>query len=160
MRAISLWQPWASAIALGAKRIETRPWATNYRGPLAIHAAKRCVNWEMEDFDRSPLWRGALNLVCHRTLAVRDVLPFGAIVATCNLIGCFPVEDLPAAVLDEVHVRDGDIEERHWWTERDMGNYCRRRFGWVLDDIEPLPEPVPWKGQQGFFNVPDTIVAR
>jgi hypothetical protein len=41
MRAISLWQPWASAIALRLKSNETRGWATTYRGPLAIHAALR-----------------------------------------------------------------------------------------------------------------------
>ena len=41
MRALSLWQPWASGIALGAKRIETRSWSTPYRVPIAIHAAKK-----------------------------------------------------------------------------------------------------------------------
>lgn len=41
MKALTLWQPWASLIALGVKTIETRGWSTNYRGPLAIHAAKR-----------------------------------------------------------------------------------------------------------------------
>lgn len=41
MRALSLWQPWASLIALGVKTIETRGWSTKYRGPLLIHAAKR-----------------------------------------------------------------------------------------------------------------------
>ena len=35
MKAISLWQPWASAVALGSKRVETRSWSTSYRGPLA-----------------------------------------------------------------------------------------------------------------------------
>ncbi len=40
MKAISLLQPWATLVAIGAKRIETRSWATNYRGPLAIHASK------------------------------------------------------------------------------------------------------------------------
>lgn len=42
MKALSLHQPWASAIALGLKHLETRSWATSYRGPLAIHAARRC----------------------------------------------------------------------------------------------------------------------
>ncbi len=41
MKAITLWQPWASLVAIGAKTIETRSWATSYRGPLAIHAAAR-----------------------------------------------------------------------------------------------------------------------
>lgn len=40
MKALSLTQPWASLIAIGAKRVETRSWSTNHRGPVAIHAAK------------------------------------------------------------------------------------------------------------------------
>ena len=39
MKTLSLIQPWASLIALGEKRIETRSWGTRYRGPLAIHAS-------------------------------------------------------------------------------------------------------------------------
>jgi hypothetical protein len=39
MKAISLWNPWAYAVPLGLKGVETRSWATNYRGPIAIHAA-------------------------------------------------------------------------------------------------------------------------
>src|SRR3546814_15511313 len=41
VKAISLWQPLASAIALGHTSIETRHWPTKYRGELAIHAATR-----------------------------------------------------------------------------------------------------------------------
>lgn len=41
MKVPSLWQPWASAIALGLKTWETRGWATSYRGLIAIHAAKQ-----------------------------------------------------------------------------------------------------------------------
>lgn len=39
MKVITIWQPWASLIVLGHKKIETRGWATKYRGPLLIHAA-------------------------------------------------------------------------------------------------------------------------
>ena len=48
MKALSLWQPWASAIALGHKRIEPRHWTTSYRGLIAIHAAKRWTADERE----------------------------------------------------------------------------------------------------------------
>ncbi len=41
MRALTLWQPWASLVAIGAKQWETRSWGTKYRGPLLIHAAMR-----------------------------------------------------------------------------------------------------------------------
>jgi len=60
MKALTLWQPWASLVATGAKRIETRSCVTKYRGPLAIHAAKEvgadsCDSafplWSSERFD-------------------------------------------------------------------------------------------------------------
>ena len=41
MKTLTLLQPWATLVALEAKRIETRSWYTTYRGPLAIHAARR-----------------------------------------------------------------------------------------------------------------------
>ena len=44
MKAISLWQPWASLIACGAKPFETRHWAPPREligQTIAIHAAKK-----------------------------------------------------------------------------------------------------------------------
>ena len=38
MKAITLWQPWASLIVDGLKHIETRPRPWYYNGPIAIHA--------------------------------------------------------------------------------------------------------------------------
>src|SRR3546814_21127441 len=68
VKAISLWQPWASAIALGHKSIETRHWPTKYRGELAIHAAKRFGPDEREfaSIHRAP-GRLPARLPLHRT---------------------------------------------------------------------------------------------
>lgn len=41
MKALSVRQPWANLIATGQKTIETRTWATGYRGPLLIVSSKR-----------------------------------------------------------------------------------------------------------------------
>ena len=150
MRAISLWQPWASAIAVDAKRIETRDWYTGYRGPLAIHAAKRMVKRELADFDMDPEWIAALGT--KEPLAT--MLPFGAIVAICYLSDCRRTESFPGEELDSLRHRDG------WqagWCERDMGDFTPGRWGWVLDHITPLMEPLPYKGMQGFFDVPDHL---
>lgn len=43
IKAISLYQPWASMIASGTKTIETRKWATSYRGDLLICSTKKPV---------------------------------------------------------------------------------------------------------------------
>lgn len=40
MKAISIRQPWAWLIVAGHKDVENRTWATDYRGPILIHAAK------------------------------------------------------------------------------------------------------------------------
>lgn len=41
MRALSVWQPWASLIAGGEKTIEIRSWECTYRGPLLICSSKK-----------------------------------------------------------------------------------------------------------------------
>lgn len=47
--ALSLIEPWATLLAIGARRggkgVETRDWSTSFRGPFAIHASKK-VDWE------------------------------------------------------------------------------------------------------------------
>jgi activating signal cointegrator 1 len=43
MKAISLWQPWASLWFTDSKIHETRHWSTRHRGPLYVHAAKRPI---------------------------------------------------------------------------------------------------------------------
>jgi hypothetical protein len=40
VKALSLKQPWANLIATGEKTIETRTWATDYRGELLIVSSK------------------------------------------------------------------------------------------------------------------------
>ena len=41
MKALSIKQPWAEAIARGLKTIETRTWQTSYRGDLLICSSKK-----------------------------------------------------------------------------------------------------------------------
>lgn len=155
MKAISLWQPWASAIALGAKRIETRSWGTAYRGPLAIHAAKRCIKAELADLDCYHFWKGALNRRQFPPSELWAMLPFGAIVAVCRLVQCRPVHKLTESDLHEIRYRKWDADHCYGWTECELGNYGPGRFAWVLGDVTPLPGPVPWRGSQGFFEVDD-----
>lgn len=155
MRAISLHQPWASAVALGSKRIETRHWATPYRGPLAIHAAKRRMIGELLHAQSCYTWKGALaagNFI-GRDRNLPETLPFGAIVAVCDLVDCRPTESFTVGELYHENVSAGDHDERLYkWTEADMGNFASGRFGWVLANIRALPEPVPCVGGQSFFQ--------
>lgn len=135
MKAISLWQPWASAIALLLKRNETRGWWTNYRGPLAIHAAKK-ISPDLREFYR----QSQCNPLRAAGYPFFEDLPFGGIVATCRLYDCRPTTDLSL-------LANLSPQERSW------GNYEEERFAWLLTDIVALERPIPCKGEQGFFEV-------
>lgn len=130
VKALSLWQPWASAIALGHKKIETRHWATKYRGPIAIHAAKRFQR-EQRVFASTERTLGRLP----------ERLPFGAIVAIAVLDEIVPIEQLVPSPI-----------------ERMYGDYSPGRYGWILENIQALAEPIPFVGRQGLFNVPDDLI--
>lgn len=129
MRAVSLWQPWASAMALGLKTVETRHWRTNVRGSVAIHAAKR---WTREERELAEAHGLPLPL------------PLGAVVAVGWFMAIHSTERLAPQL---------SPQELAW------GNYGPGRFGWIFGDIRALSEPVPCIGRQGFFNLPDDVAA-
>lgn len=159
MKAISLWQPWATAIAIGSKRMETRGWPTSYRGPLAIHAAKRKVNSELWSLESQLPWRGAMYSVLGGVSSMANCLPFGAIVSVCRIVDCIPSEELQD-IIDDVRYSDEE-GPRKWarrWTERNMGDFGPGRFGWILEDVKAI-EPIPFRGSQRFFEVPDDILS-
>lgn len=158
MKALSLWQPWASAIAVGSKRIETRSWPTSYRGPLAIHAAKRCPKDEMLRYSSSWTWCGALRPCGLRMggKTLEELIPFGAIVAIAQLVDCRPTDSFTQAELDTVRLPQGEAPTFYTWTERMMGDFGLGRFGWVLEGVRPI-DPIIVVGRQGIFNVPDEL---
>lgn len=131
MKAISLWQPWATAIAVGVKTIETRGWWTAHRGVLAIHAAKTNTSELREFWDRKQC--DALRAAGY---AEFNALPFGAIVATCRLAECLRTRDID----------DLTLQERGW------GDYSPGRYGWVLKDVVWLKTPVPARGAQQLWD--------
>lgn len=132
MIAISVWQPHATAVALHLKKIETRGWSTRHRGLIAIHAAARWTK-QQKDFAATERALGRLP----------DKLPLGAIVAIAEVVDVKTTIELVTQISA---------------IERLYGNYEPGRFGWMLEHIRPLPEPIPYKGSQGFFHVPDELI--
>ena len=126
MKALSLWQPWASYVALGMKRYETRSWGTDYRGPLAIHAARRELGMtERLLLSRRPLPYGS------------GEMPFGALVATCELVDCLRMT--PAIVGDRPPL------------ELELGDWRVGRFAWVLVNVVRI-EPFFAPGSRGLWE--------
>ena len=163
MRGLSLTQPWASAIAFGSKSIETRSWSTSYRGPLAIHASKGFIRDELLYYGSCWNWCGALwplgtRMGDHRRLT--ELLPFGAIVAICDLVACRPSETFTVAELDTPRRPEDATSDAYNWTERQMGNFDVMRYGLVLANVRALPAPISCKGALGLWPVNDVLRAQ
>ena len=154
MKALTLWQPWATLIALGLKRYETRSWSTNYRGPLMIHAAKRpCSLAELRSWGLLAVRQTNPKPV--QTDIEQALVPFltqgftyGAVVAVAELTGCpkmYGVNDIPG---QGIHI--GSQTQ----LERTVGNWRPGRFAWTLEKVCGLAKPVLVVGRQKLW-IPD-----
>lgn len=151
MKAITLWQPWASLWASGAKIFETRGRAIQYRGPIAIHAAKK-------PFDTAPFFGSELCLFAN-ALGLPDIysfdeLPYGAIIATTEIIGCYPIVSRTRIYGKGVEAVIYKKGERVSITSDELlfGDWRPGRFAWEVDERKILPEPVYVSGKQGLWN--------
>jgi len=164
-KTLTLTQPWATLVAVGAKHIETRSWATSHRGPLAIHAAAGYGKGGMRGHKAlcgEEPFCSVLNAACERHYApysgLKEIvehpfMPLGAIVATCELVDVWPI------VYDgeyQTEISDGEWSFSNWHTvsdqERAFGDYSPGRFVWLLADVKPLATPIPVRGALGLWT--------
>lgn len=135
MKALTLWQPWASLVIGGFKSLETRVWSTKYRGTLAIHAAQRIPFKE--------LGASRFQVEFHKELEkclTCDIasLPVGVVLGTATL--CDVV-----AITKEFR---SELSHR----EMTFGNYDTGRYAWHLDEVNPFRTPIPAKGNRMLWN--------
>jgi activating signal cointegrator 1 len=158
LKAISLTQPWASLVAIGAKNIETRSWSSNYRGWLAIHASKgfplpcRHKCFEAPFFE--PLHQAGLVRKVVEDVLGAEKLPLGAIIAVANL-----------HKIEQIRIReyDGATIIPSWVIpaeEIPFGDYTPGRYAWVLTNSRPLKEPIPCRGALSLWEVDPGIEER
>lgn len=132
MKAITLWQPWASLVAHELKHFETRSWATNYRGPLAIHAAKRPPE-KMARFEQPLLDVG---------YADWNELPRGCVVAISSLWEVQRTEDMRWEGFWKQSIREQELQ---------FGDFSPGRYAWRLSGTVLL-DCIPARGHQGIWN--------
>lgn len=80
MRALTIHQPWAWAIAEGHKRYENRTWTTPYRGLLLIHAGR----------SEKSLPNGQA-FIRQQGISMPNAWQIGCIVAVANLVAIHDV---------------------------------------------------------------------
>lgn len=134
MKALTLTQPWATLVAIGAKRIETRSWSTNYRGQIAIHAAKGFPP-SARELCAKPPFSTALNSV---GLSLLD-LPTGAVIATAELWRVLRIDWNVSTLLPPPE------------PELSFGDYTPLRYAWYFRHVRAI-DPVPAKGALGLWE--------
>lgn len=130
-KALSLWEPWATAMRLGVKQNETRSWPTSYTGDLIICASKRKMT--MQDLD-------ILYGIIDPPSPYFYKIPYGCAVCIVELMDCIPSAAFHGA-------RALPLPQR----EAALGNYEIGRWIWRTLKLRPLKEPVPIKGHQGLW---------
>ncbi len=87
MKALTIWQPWASLIACGVKKYETRSWPTKYRGPIAIHSALKpfseCWRWSVSEKAKEVILQ---RMGLPETFEYEKSFPAGSVIATAELV--------------------------------------------------------------------------
>lgn len=139
MKALTLWQPWAWAVAHAGKNVENRTWSPPKAAigqRIAIHAGK-AIDFNIVNQMQSGRWSKA-SPVCIDCPDPDDMVR-GAIIATAVIDRV-----MTPGVLDRLRVL--------WGTPS--------QYGWVLRDVITLDEPIPCKGMQGLWTVPADIEAR
>lgn len=123
MKALTIWQPYAQAIAIGLKKFETRSWSTKYRGKIAIHASVKPLSKE------------------RKLLAEKyDIknFSFGEIIVIADLTDCI--------LMTENFIKSQPQ------SELDLGNWCIGNYAWKLENIQILTQPQKANGKQGLWN--------
>lgn len=146
MKALTIWQPWASLIMAGAKPNEFRKWDYRKRNSkiegqrIAIHAGARPVKPEEITGLITELRRGSGSLRRAHALPLlkrvadayqcKHVLPMSAVLGTVVIGTPMKVEHFAP---------DSDRVSHHLWA-------------WPMLDVEVYPEPFLCAGKQGFWD--------
>lgn len=147
MKALSLLQPWASLIMVGAKKWETRSWRpskeTLYRlrnTRLLIHASAK-YDKQNKGLLTFPPFCGFLNYADNLpTGAIIGSVVIGRVISTIDWIAEFnPAKNNDAAV------------------EKAFGNYNGGRWAWELLSVRKFEYPIPAKGSLSLWEYNEGI---
>lgn len=181
MKAISLWQPWASLIACGAKPYETRSWAPPREligQSIAIHAAKK-IDKEAalfaEDLKYGQHLPGGFELADKLEASMsrcpdalygsfgQAVFPIGCVVCIAHLAAAFELGSHPEGDRARVVRKLSRValpDDFNTIAKDDFGDYAPGRWAWLLTNIQLVNPPAPVKGAQGFFELPQGWMTR
>jgi hypothetical protein len=136
MRCISLWQPYATLLVRGFKRIETRPYAapsTCINVPVGIASTKQ-IKPEQRAAAADPEFAA---FYAETGLPPLDELPHGFLLGEATF---YSTEPITKEDLDDIT----DEEQSYGW-------FAPGRHAWRTRDVVAYDDPIPVKGQQGIW---------
>ena len=131
-KAITVQQPWASAIAFAGKDVENRTRQTHYRGPIAIHAAGT-IRMHQLDLPVKSIRGG-------------DKFPISGLIAKGRRKYGLETEDIPlTSHVIAIGMRVDCVQNsRSPWSQREAWHL-------VIEGIVPI-QPVPMDGALGLWQ--------
>lgn len=178
MICISLHQPWASLCVLPSladasipvKPYETRsfPCPQKYIGKrILVHATKKWttgVRWLIYGppaaTGDSPFMAAIKRMPFYSRGEKTFGLPLGCIVGAVDVVECYKVVLYGMQPVGTVMSRtDVDFLPMPTGDALAFGDFSVGRFAWALRNPVMFKTPIPYKGRQGFFGVPDDVVA-
>jgi len=162
MKALTLKQPWAWAVAHAGKDVENRTWKPhNYLigQRIAIHSGMSFDDDEMNEViclsGAAPKNYLPPEAYAGGEMTIRGLLRPGAIVALATVAGwvtgcMYETRMFAGNYLGAAPMAVRKARHSKWFT----GPY-----GWLLTDVITLPELISCKGQQGLWDVPPEVEA-
>ena len=165
MKALSLTEPWATLVATGEKKIETRSWKTPYRGLIAIHAAKNFPAWAKE----------AVGVSFFKVLEKHGIFSpsdftLGAIIGVTEIKACLSTNGQARLQFSagNIEIENGVVTKNEMsgvcykkplpgTAENCFGDYSANRFMWFLENPQRLKDPIPCRGALSLWDVPINI---
>lgn len=146
VRALSLTEPWASMVALGWKRNETRSWQTRYRGWLAIAAAQSIDR----DFTELQVRKLRLPPASRASMAAMPHPPSSPGATWCGHV--VAIAQLVRIERVVGYYSPGWAEGEYGLVELELGDYSVGRYVWRLANVWRLEAPAPATGRLGLWT--------
>lgn len=150
MRALTIWQPWASLIIAGAKPYEFRGWPAPkfVQGErIAIHAGARKVKRE-EIADLILRLRGGEAW----TTALRPAIAMPLLERWHANPGALPLSSVLGSAVLGTPVLSWKVVGEFGHVVNDSDRDEHANWAWPLTDIVPMEPIVPATGAQGFWR--------
>lgn len=137
MKALSIWQPWASLIITGKKKIETRSWPAPHSiiGQKIAIASTKTIRREQREAEADQAF---IQHYAATSLPSFDKLPLGSVLGTVCVESCRMI--------------DSDFLQTLSEQEEAFGWYGPGRYAWFLSEPELFETPIPARGRQGLWN--------